>query len=80
MADTIYIRPEDLRHREHLHCTAGIRRFCQRTGLDYDRLMAGGVTTEEVIALHTAMGDEVVRNAEERRGLEQAAPAAEDKA
>ena len=60
----------DIRHGEHLHCASGIRRFCERTGIDFERLMCGGVTTEELKATGQYMGLEVARNAEERERLE----------
>jgi hypothetical protein len=62
----IFILPEDIRHRGHIHCVSGIKKFCQRTGVDYERLMNGSMSTDELRSFDTAMGNEVARNAEER--------------
>ena len=65
-----YVLPQDSRRGEHPHCLSGVRRFCARTGVDFDRLMAGGVTTEELRATGQHMGIETARNAEERAARE----------
>lgn len=62
----VFIFQQDMRHGEHLHCASGIRRFCQRTGIDFDRLMRGEVTADELRATGQHMGMEAARNAEER--------------
>jgi hypothetical protein len=69
----IYILPQDIRHREHVHCEEGIKKFCQRTGLSFESLMRGEVTADALRGLDTALGNEAARNAEERVQLECAA-------
>lgn len=66
----VYVLPQDIRHGEHLHCLSGVRRFCARTGIDFDRLMSGGVTAAELLATGQHMGMETARNAEERTARE----------
>lgn len=78
--DAIYILPQDIRHRGHIHCEEGIKKFCQRTGLDYDKLMHGGISADELRSFDTAMGNEAARNAEERAlNAAQAQPEQQDK-
>lgn len=62
----VFISISDIRHGEHPHCMEGIRRFCDRTGMDFDALMAGKVTAEEAEATGQLMGMEAARNARER--------------
>ena len=62
----IYVEIEDIRHGDHFHCLEGIRRFCTRTGIDCDDLLAGKITAEELEATGQHMGIEVARNARER--------------
>lgn len=62
----IYILPQDLHHREHQHCRSGILRFCERTGIDFDALMSGKVTSAEMFDVDNALGNEVAQNAELR--------------
>ena len=62
----VYILPEDIRHGDHLHCGSGIRRFCTRTGVDFDTLMRGEITAEELRATGQHMGIETASNAEVR--------------
>lgn len=69
------IQLEDLYHRDHIHCMSGVRRFCERTGLSYEKLIRGEVTIEEMEATKQYMGIEVAKNARNRLGL----PAKEEK-
>lgn len=73
MDGEIYVLPQDIRHKEHIHCMAGVKKFCQRTGVDFESLVGGKVTADTLRGLDTAMGNEVARNAEERVQLERAA-------
>lgn len=63
------IQLEDLRHKDHIHCMSGVRRFCERTGLCYEKLIRGEVTIEEMEATEQYMGIEVARNARIRLNL-----------
>lgn len=62
----VFIAVQDIRHGSHMHCAEGIQRFCRRTGISYEKLMAGEVTAEEMEATGQHMGMEVARNARER--------------
>ena len=64
--ESVYVLVQDIRHGKNIHCASGIRRFCQRTGIDFDKLMRGAVTAEELRATGQHMGIETARNAEER--------------
>ena len=68
---SVFVLPQDIRHGEHVHCLSGVRRFCVRTGIDFERLMSGGVTVNELRATGQHMGIETARNAEERTAMQE---------
>ena len=63
---SVFILPQDIRHGEHLHCVSGIRRFCERTGIDFEQLMKGKITSDELRKTGQYMGIETAENAENR--------------